>query len=54
MPLTLAGTITGAIGLIGLVAVVLSERVLPDLVSADGRVHLRVGGDRRHRSQRRS
>lgn len=33
MPLTLAGTITGAIGLIGLIAVVLTERVLPHLVS---------------------
>jgi membrane-associated phospholipid phosphatase len=33
MPLTLVGTITGAIGLIGLAAVALSERILPDLVS---------------------
>jgi membrane-associated phospholipid phosphatase len=33
MPLTLGAMITGAIGVIGLAAVVLSETVLPDLVS---------------------
>jgi membrane-associated phospholipid phosphatase len=36
MPLTLVGTITGAVGLIGLAAVALSERVFPELVSSMG------------------